>query len=88
MFCLDEALDDKYHPIGNFETIDETEESIHHPGGESRASLDYSVEVDDGNDVDMEYISEKDFDKLLEDRDIGRYSSVCVTEFCLQFDWI
>ena len=51
MFCLDEALDDKYHPIGNFETIDETEESIHRPGGESRASLDYSV--DDDNDVDI-----------------------------------
>ena len=50
---IDEAPDDKYHPIGNFETIDETEESIHHPGGESRASLDYSVEVDDDNDVDI-----------------------------------
>ena len=65
---IDEAPDDKYHPIGNFETIDETEESIHRPGGESRDSLDYSVEVDDGNDVDMEYISEKDFDKLQDDR--------------------
>ena len=91
---IDEALDDKDHPLagaiglreeltgGNIETNDETEEVTPRPGGEGRASMDYSVEADDdddvdeADDVDKEYNSEEDLDKLLDeeldDLDIGR----------------
>ena len=85
---IDEALDDKDHPLagaiglreeltgGNIETNDETEEVTPRPGGEGRASMDYSVEADDDNDV--EYNSEEDLDKLLDEEldDLGIFVRV------------
>ena len=58
------------------ETNDGTKEFIHWPGGEGRASMDYSVEADDDNDV--EYNSEEDLDKLLDEEldDLGIFVRV------------